>query len=88
MTRKEAINNIHLFIINYNIDEYANVSILIDLINKIYDDLKNQKCKNCKDFKDGECRIFAGAYAKDVRGLVTKENFYCKYFEGARDEYN
>jgi len=84
MTRKEALKNTHQFIQNYNIDEYANVSILINLINKIYDDLKNQKCKNCKDFKDGECRIFAGAVVKDTTGRVSKEDFYCKYFEERR----
>jgi len=51
MTREEAINNIHLFIQNYNIDEYANVSVLIDLIDKIYDDFENcKKAKNGNNF--------------------------------------
>jgi len=80
MTRKEAFKKLK------EIDNSVYISVLEleELISEIFDDLKNQKCKNCKDFKDGECRIFAGAVVKDTTGRVSKEDFYCKYFEERR----
>jgi len=47
---------------------------------------QDKACKNCKYFKDSACRIFVGAYLKDTTGRVSKEDFYCKYFEGVRNE--
>jgi hypothetical protein len=71
MTKKEALEYIEKY---EHIELYA-------LINKIYDGQDSLACKNCKRFKDGECRIFQGAKAKCTTIAITKDNFYCKFFE-------
>jgi len=79
MTREEYKKHIKetiKFINEGILDEFFDV-----LIDEIFNDFENRKCMDCRDFCDGECRIFAGAVVKDTTGRVSKEDFYCKYFE-------
>ena len=57
------------------------------LIDLIIEDYESRICKNCKHFKNSECRIFQGAKAQCTI-YELDENFGCNKFERKEDEQN
>ena len=83
MTREEAIKRVFKIFDGENLNDGILVvapGLIVDLIDRIYDDFESRICKNCKYYNNGNCPILQGASVKYVLDWLD-ETFGCNKFE-------
>ena len=81
MTREEAYKRVNAFFDKGELDSRLDNSLLIELIDDIFDDFENRNCKNCKWFDCERCVFMKNYLMNADECFLVDEDFGCNRFE-------